>query len=296
MPPYVQEPLQERMFEDLNDAEKEEIQQSVLEMSEKIALVIPPLPLISHENEDEDLAPAQFLAHQPWTRWSGPHGSWSQIAQQLNNHNFQSFPQQYLQFQYGSRFPPGQFENRLGRQMHGPIIPTAYTAQFVPKEDISENDPDAASGELRRAKRELELGRLRQTLSVTDANEWWHNLDTSRSHGHWSSFMDHYAPALHVGTINRGTITAPGAGATKDRIFGYNPDFNRGDWHALKFKPRGQYHQFKNKHLDYLKHIPNGLAQGPVWSVYDRNIPGYRIRSGQRNYYNYYGTPYCYNR
>lgn len=126
-----------------------------------------------------------------------------------------------------------------------------------------------------RARRDL--ARLKQTFSVANPNEWWQDIDFGRGNAvsdsiaSWdlgaatqhsiSSAMDHYAPALHIGTINRGSIMHPAMGGPADRIFGYNPDFNRQDHHAFKFKPRGQFQNYANKPLDYfksMKYLPAG--------------------------------------
>jgi len=399
----MQERMQERLaslkaqYEALNETEKAEIQQKAEELREKVKMIPPisppmcppPPPCDCEEDEEEDEFPSSLPVHrpapQPWWRRSSPYAIRPQS------------PPWQQQHQYPQMHPQGP------HRYHGPI----------------QAQPESSSSH--RSRRDL--ARLKQTFSVTDPNEWWQDIDSGRGNeisdsiASWdlgaaaqhsiSRQMDHYAPALHIGTINRGTIHNPAAGGPADRIFGYNPDFNRGDYHAFKFKPRGQFQQWKNKPVDFIKNwkylpagaeffynpnpslgaaltgvsvdpsqknvysdkflsenpgqslprgtyklewiqiVPSakdktkvsgfnmvvknsqtgkhfrlnnadvnqfqgaspfrqqftkhahrwggaGLAQGQTGSVYDHDLPGYRIDSGQR-YYNNYGTPYYYN-
>jgi len=397
----MQERMQERLadlkaqYEALNDTEKAEIQQKAEELREKAAMMPPPPPPMAmcpppppcdcEDDEEEDEVSNLHPGHHPQTWWRRPVSPYGVHPQ---SHPFQQ-----------RHYPQMHHQGHLGHRFHGPI-----------------NDKAPTSHRSRR-----DLARLRQTFSVTDPKEWWNDIDSGRGNSvsdsiaSWdlgaatqhsiSRQMDHFAPALHIGTINRGTIANHAAGGPADRIFGYNPDFNRGDWHAFKFKPRGQFQNVKNKPLDYfksLKYLPagaeffynpnpslgaaltgvsvnpsdknvysdkflsgsagqslprgtyklewiqmvptadkkkvsgfnmviknsqtgnhfrldnadvnqfqgaspfrqqfnkvasrwggGGLAQGPAGSVYDRNLPGYMINSGQR-YFNNYGTPYYY--
>jgi len=405
----MQERMQERLadlkaqYEALNDTEKAEIQQKAEELREKVAMIAPPpMPMCpppppcdcedeDDEEEDEDevssIHPGHHQVPQPW--WRRPVSPYG-VRPQSHPYQQRHYPQMHHQGQFAQRY-------------HGPI-----------------NNQAPAEAHSHRSRRDL--ARLRQTFSVTDPKEWWNDIDSGRGNSvsdsiaSWdlgaatqhsiSRQMDHFAPALHIGTINRGSIANHAAGGPADRIFGYNPDFNRGDYHAFKFKPRGQFQNYKNKPLDYfksLKYLPagaeffynpnpslgsaltgvsvnpsdktvysdkflsgnpgqslprgtyklewiqmvptadkkkvsgfnmvvknsqtgrhfrldnadvnqfqgaspfrqqfnkvasrwggGGLAQGPAGSVYDRNLPGYRIDSGQR-YYNNYGTPHYYN-
>ena len=54
--------------------------------------------------------------------------------------------------------------------------------------------------------------------------------------------MDMYGPAKHVGIINRGQFLNPELNNPYDRAYGYQSDFNPGDFQsgAFKYKPQGQ--------------------------------------------------------
>ena len=53
--------------------------------------------------------------------------------------------------------------------------------------------------------------------------------------------MDHYAPALHIGTINRGYFNLPEHEQPGDRSFGKGMDFNKDEMDAFRFTPHGQH-------------------------------------------------------
>jgi len=139
-------------------------------------------------------------------------------------------------------FPPGGLRPPpwIQERYRQPSLPDSYTRVIGPRS------------------RRRRHAQLQQTFSVDDPMEWWYDIDNGNenevskrlrewnvgytAHEGISHTLDHYAFPLHLGRIDRGHVIHPELGGPGDRIFGFNPDFERNDMHAFKFKPRGQFY------------------------------------------------------
>jgi len=98
-------------------------------------------------------------------------------------------------------------------------------------------------------------------------DQWWYNLggddspaaaylDATSPFYNWfktaQQQFDAYAPAFHVGKINRGTYLNPELNLPADRAFGRDSDFNSGDLTsgAFSFAPQAQKFVAKKIHVD----------------------------------------------
>jgi len=168
--------------------------------------------------------------------------------------------------------PPTFYKRPMGPQMGPPQHPMG------PQQHPMGPPPPGQYGPKSRARRDA---------------DWWYDIDSGvpnevsdSLHG-WnagyaafqkiSDSMDRYSIPHHVGTINRGTIKHPEMGGPGDRIFGADSDFNPYDYHAFKFKPRGEYYPVN------LEDWKTWLADGNG----DFNLPAggqfyYHPRTGQQ--------------
>merc|ERR1712179_394066 len=95
-------------------------------------------------------------------------------------------------------------------------------------------------------------GHGQEYYSVNNYDGWFYEMDphhdlsdpesefTSHLHETFRQMQDSihmYAPALHVGKINRGHFPKPELLQPRHRVMGYNSDFNQGDDSAFGYTP-----------------------------------------------------------
>jgi len=194
---------------------------------------------------------------------------------------FQHFP---FGFPHGFPFfpPPPAHPGQPGPHPHPhyplPPSPPRYMSKIGEQED-------AAHKRERRG-----APQLVKKITVKDDDEWWYDVDGGQKNEVTEKFMktkagfqtfkriqdqmDHFAPALHVGTINRGYFSKPEFEAPGDRSFGKGMDFNADEMDAFKYRPHGQHIAIDMDHLEeYLKH--GKLPIGRKFIVRRNIVTGY---------------------
>jgi hypothetical protein len=133
------------------------------------------------------------------------------------------------------------------------------------------------------------FGEPEEITEMDTSNDWWYDIDSGMenevselakkksgyaAYAAISKQMDHYAPALHVGTIDTGVLRNPYLEDAKDRSFGIGADFNIEDMTAFKFTPQGQHLVLDFEQLEEL--IESGfLPVGKRLNIDERLITGY---------------------
>ena len=193
-----------------------------------------------------------------------------------------AFPNWFRLLWFGPRGNP-QFLRSDGPQ---------YPPQYPEQRTMSA--PDARylkKMESRRRRRSTDYAdpKLVKTIEVPNEDAWWDNVNygmedevkaLTRQNAGYATYsaisnqMDHYAPALHVGTINTGEFRNPFLEDPKYRSFGIGSDFNVQDMEAFKFTPQGQHLAFDMNQLEEL--ISSGyLPLGKRLNIDHHLITGY---------------------
>ena len=181
-----------------------------------------------------------------------------------------------------------------------PPYPPQHSPQYPQQRSMEPSDKrylQKMSLESARSRRSVEEykpyanPKLVKTIQVPNQDSWWDNINLgmedevnamAKSNDGYATYatisnrMDHYAPALHIGTINTGEYRNPFLEDPKYRSFGIGSDFNIQDMDAFKFTPQGEHLTLD---MDQLEELINSgyLPLGKRFNVDNHLITGYSV-------------------